>query len=75
AIGTNSKLVAYGNNRADDTFVPGGMIPGYVIIKPDFPECIDDFGFLWFEDEYTVDAAATWVLESNAADALVRSAR
>jgi len=75
AIGTNSKLVAYGNNRADDTFVPGGMIPGYVIIKPDFPECIDDFGFLWFEDEYTVDAAATWVLEANAADALVRSAR
>ena len=75
AIGTRSKLVAYGNNRADDTFVPGGMIPGYVIIKPDFPECIDDFGFLWFEDEYTVDAAATWVLEANAADALVRAAR
>jgi hypothetical protein len=74
AIGTRSKLVAYGNNRADDTFVPGGMIPGYVIIKPDFPECIDDFGFLWFEDEYTVDAAATWVLEANAADALVRAA-
>jgi len=72
AIGTASKLQAYGNNRADNTFIPGGMIPGYIVIKPDFPECITNFGFLWFEDEYTVDAAATWVLEANAADALVR---
>jgi len=73
-IGTASKLKAYGNNRADDTFIPGGMIPGYIVIKPDFPECITDFGFLWFEDEYTVDAAATWVLEANAAAAIVREA-
>lgn len=71
-IGTASKLQAYGNNRADNTFIPGGMIPGYVVIKPDFPECITSFGFLWFEDEYTVDAAATWVLEANAADAIVK---
>jgi hypothetical protein len=72
AVGTASKLQAYGNNRADNTFIPGGMIPGYVVIKPDFPECITSFGFLWFEDEYTVDAAATWVLEANAADAIVK---
>ena len=51
------------------------MVPGYVVIKPDFPECITRFGFLWFEDEYTVDAAATWVLEANAADAIVREGR
>ena len=71
-IGTDSKLQGYGNNRADNTFIPGGMVPGYVIIKPDFPECITNFGFLWFEDEYTVDAAATWVLEANAAAAIVK---
>ena len=75
AIGAASKLTAYGNNRADNTFIPGGMIPGYIVIKPDFPECITHFGFLWYEDEYTVDAAATWILEANAADALVRQAR
>ena len=74
AIGAASKLQAYGNNRADNTFIPGGMIPGYVIIKPDFPECITNFGFLWYEDEYTVDAAATWILEANAASALVEQA-
>jgi endoglucanase len=48
------------------------MIPGYVLIQPDFLECIDDFGFLWFEDEYTVSVAAKWVLAANAADALVK---
>ncbi|HXK05264.1 MAG TPA: glycoside hydrolase family 9 protein [Verrucomicrobiae bacterium] len=72
AVGTSSKLKAYGNNRADNTFIPGGVIPGYIIIKPDFPECIDDFGFLWFESEYVIDVAAKWILAANAADAIVR---
>lgn len=72
SVGTVSKLKAYGNNRADGTFIPGGMIPGYIIIKPDFPECIDDFGMLWFEDEYTIGATGTWILAANAADALVK---
>ncbi|MFL6308343.1 MAG: glycoside hydrolase family 9 protein, partial [Candidatus Sulfotelmatobacter sp.] len=72
SVGTASKLKAYGNNRADGAFIPGGMIPGYIIIKPDFPECIDDFGFLWFENEYTISAAGDWILLANAADALVR---
>jgi len=65
-------MKAYGNNRADNTFIPGGVIPGYVVIKPDFPECIDDFGFLWFEDEYVIGVAGSWVLAANAADAIVR---
>ena len=73
SVGTVSKMKAYGNNRADGTFIPGGMIPGYIVIKPDFPECIDDFGFLWFEDEYTISAAGEWILVANAADALVKS--
>src|ERR1022692_696297 len=65
SVGTVSKMKAYGNNRADGTFIPGGMITGYVLIQPDFLECIDDFGFLWFEDEYTVSVAAQWVLAAN----------
>jgi len=72
AVGTSSKLKTYGNNRADNTFIPGGVIPGYIIIKPDFPECIDDFGFLWFEDECVIGGASKWILAANAADALVR---
>jgi endoglucanase len=72
SVGTVSKLKAYGNNRADNTFIPGGVIPGYIVIKPNFPEIIDDFGMLWFEDEYVIDDASRWVLAANAADALVR---
>lgn len=72
AVGTVSKLRAYGNNRADNSYIPGGVIPGYVVIRPDFPECIDDFGFLWFENEYVIPVASRWILAANAADALVR---
>ena len=53
-VGTVSKTKTYSNNRADNSYIPGAVIPGYIIIKPDFPECIDDFGFLWFEDEAVV---------------------
>ena len=75
AIGTASKLHTYSNNRGDNSYIPGGMIPGYVVIKPDFPECITDFGMLWFEDETTVSAASSWVLVANAADAIVQQER
>ena len=71
-IGTASKLHTYSNNRGDNSYIPGGMIPGYIVIKPDFPECIPDFGMLWYEDETTVSAASSWILEANAAEAIVR---
>jgi endoglucanase len=70
-VGTVSKTKTYSNNRADNAYIPGAVIPGYIIIKPDFPECIDDFGFLWFEDEAVVAGSASWVVAGNAAAALV----
>jgi endoglucanase len=69
-VGTSSKLVAYGNNRADYTFIPGGMIPGVVIVQPDFPELKSGWPFLWYENEYVIDAASTFILAANAAGAL-----
>ena len=74
-VGTVSKTKTYSNNRADNAYIPGAVIPGYVIIKPDFPECIDDFGFLWFEDEAVVAGSANWVLAGNAADAITRETK
>jgi endoglucanase len=71
-VGTVSKTKTYSNNRADNAYIPGAVIPGYVIIKPDFPECIDDFGFLWFEDEAVVAGSASWVVAGNAADAIAK---
>ena len=71
-VGTVSKTKTYSNNRADNAYIPGAVIPGYIIIKPDFPECIDDFGFLWFEDEAVVAGSASWVVAGNAADAIIK---
>ena len=74
-VGTVSKTKTYSNNRADNSYIPGAVIPGYVIIKPDFPECIDDFGYLWFEDEAVVAGSASWVVAGNAADAITKESK
>jgi endoglucanase len=74
-VGTVSKAKTYSNNRADNAYIPGAVIPGYIIIKPDFPECIDDFGFLWFEDEAVVAGSASWVVAGNAAGAIIRESK
>ena len=37
-VGARSMTVAYGNNRAGFSFIPGGVVPGIVIVRPDFPE-------------------------------------
>jgi hypothetical protein len=74
-VGTVSKTKTYSNNRADASYIPGAVIPGYIIIKPDFPECIDDFGFLWFEDEAVVAGSASWVVAGNAAAAIARETK
>jgi endoglucanase len=74
-VGTVSKTMTYSNNRADNAYIPGAVIPGYIIIKPDFPECIDDFGFLWFEDEAVVAGSASWVVAGNAADAIIKESK
>jgi hypothetical protein len=74
-VGTVSKTKTYSNNRGDSSYIPGAVIPGYIIIKPDFPECIDDFGFLWFEDEAVVAGSANWVVAGNAADAIIKESK
>ncbi|HXY01424.1 MAG TPA: glycoside hydrolase family 9 protein [Candidatus Limnocylindrales bacterium] len=71
-IGTQSKLIGYGNNRADYTFIPGGMIPGVTILQPDFPELKNDWPFLWYENEYVVDTATAFILAANAANAVAK---
>ena len=48
------------------------MIPGVVIVQPDFPELKEEWPFLWFENEYVVGTGTTFMLAANAADALTR---
>jgi endoglucanase len=73
AVGAQSKKVAYGMNRADYSFIAGGVVPGVLILKPDFPENKEDWPFLWGENEYVVSVAASYVFLANAAAELVAS--
>ena len=74
-VGTESKMQTYSNNRGDNSYIPGAVIPGYIIIRPDFPELIDDFGFLWFEHEAVVAGSASWVVAGNAAAAIAKEVK
>ena len=50
AVGLDSALVAYGFNRNDWTHIPGGVISGTSLIKPDFME-LKAFPHLWYQTE------------------------
>lgn len=70
AVGVKSKRVTYGNNRADFTYIAGGVVPGLLILKPDFPENKEDWPFLWGENEIVIDIAASYIFLSRAAHEL-----
>ncbi len=72
-VGAVSKTVAYGNNRADFSFIAGGVVPGIIIVKPDFPENKDDWPFLWGENEYVITLAAGYLYLVHAADELLNA--
>jgi hypothetical protein len=71
AVGTHSKTVAYGNNRADFAFIPGGVVPGVLILKPDFPENKEDWPFLWGENEYVINMGSSYIFLVHAAQELL----
>ena len=71
-VGTRSKTLAYGNNRADFSFIPGVVVPGVLILKPDYPENMDDWPFLWGENEGTVGGASRYLFLANAAQELLK---
>ena len=66
-VGAVSKEVAYGSNRADFSFIPGGVVPGVLLLKPDYPENRDDWPFFWGENEYVVPEGAMYITLANAA--------
>lgn len=70
-VGTVSKKVAYGMNRADYSFIAGGIVPGVLILPPDFPENKEDWPFLWGENEYVISVGATYIYLVHAALDLV----
>lgn len=57
-VGANSLEVAYGTNRADWSFIPGGVGSGTALIRPDFPELLE-WPFLWQQTEYVMGGGTT----------------
>ncbi len=72
-VGTDSKMIAYGNNRADFSFIAGGVVPGVIILKPDFPENKEDWPFLWGENEYVISGGASYIFLVNAVNDLLNT--
>ena len=52
-VGSRSVLQAYGANRADRSFIPGGSVSGTGIIRPDFPE-LKEWPYFWQQTEYVL---------------------
>jgi hypothetical protein len=70
-VGADSALVAYGINRNDWTGIPGGVISGVSLVKPEFME-LKEFPYLWYQTEYVIGGAATYIFDVLAAQSLVK---
>lgn len=57
-VGTKSAIVGYGLNRADWSYIPGGVISGTALIRPDFPELLV-FPYLWQQVEYVMGGGSS----------------
>lgn len=73
AVGVHSKMVAYGNNRADFSFIAGGIVPGVLVLPPDFPENKEDWPFLWGENEYVINMGSIYIYLVNAVNDLLNN--
>lgn len=67
-VGANSLIVAYGVNRAEWSYIPGGVASGTALIRPDLPE-LKVWPFFWQQTEYVIGGGATnYMILAMAAD-------
>ena len=57
-VGAKSAIPGYGLNRADWSYIPGGVVSGTALIRPDFPELLE-FPFLWQQVEYVMGGGSS----------------
>ena len=57
-IGAESVTTAYGFNRADASYIPGGVVSGTALIRPDFPE-LKEWPYLWQQTEYVLGGGSS----------------
>jgi hypothetical protein len=70
-VGAKSMIPAYGMNRADWSYIPGGISSGTALIRPDFPELLE-WPFIWQQGEYCLGySTSDYVFLILAADHLL----
>ena len=57
-MGTRPANIAYGANKGDWSYIPGGVISGTALIRPDFPELLE-YPFLWQQTEYVLGGGSS----------------
>ena len=57
-VGVRSVTSAYGFNRADESYIPGGVVSGTACIRPDFQE-LKEWPYLWQQTEYVMGGGAS----------------
>jgi hypothetical protein len=74
-VGASSLTTAYGFNRADWSYIPGGSASGTALIRPDFPE-LKHWPFFWQQTEYVLGRGTTdYLLLVLAADHVLNQPR
>ncbi len=57
-VGARSMTTGYGFNRADWSYIPGGIVSGTALIRPDYPELMH-WPFFWQQSEYVLGGGTT----------------
>lgn len=73
-VGAESLEVAYGFNRDDWAYIPGGSASGTALIRPDYPELLE-WPHLWQQTEYVLGFGTTdYLILALAAERLLGGA-
>ena len=70
-VGTGIPIPAFGMNRSDYYYTPGGVFSGVNLVEPDFPELMEDHPFIWQQSEYIIHGASAYIFTILAADKLL----
>jgi len=72
-VGAKSMIPGYGVNRADESYIPGGIGSGTALIRPDLPELLE-WPYLWQQTEYCLGyPTSDYVFLIAAADCLLNT--
>src|SRR5690625_256198 len=62
----------FGTHPASNfSFVPGGIIPGILVLPPDFPENKSNWPFFWGQNEYVITVGGSYLFLANAVRSLL----